>query len=591
MGVDSEFRNLLRQLARSAYYPTTAAQYPNVAPESSCHVGTYVIDMNALIRALPLYPEVRSDYGARTWGQMLQMLENEMLKRFARGGNIVVCSFDGKVPENKGKEQGKRAKSNEKSKEKRAEENEKEEEKETPMDDGGGEKKEAKKKPEKFKWSRVPEPWFHPDTACQCGWGDVYYGGKLVKQRLYEFICHFLLYDFPLPPYCEIWVDCGALPGKGHLSRPVRTRYHHPALQSNAPLDTWVQELQSGRIKKLVEDIPGMVPYNGAYTEADDRMMYFVYWATLHQHKPTNCMVETEDGDAQMSLMCTYRTRMQCTPGDSRPKRVFLRRKEICGYALKPDGKKQTKKQPEWIDIDSTCRYVEHWLGGKLSTGLMDSPEIFKEVQQCDPVVFFCMMALMCKNDYVEGLWGLKAPNIIRGAMLKPELARRVLRVQPPAEIDPLVSPLDRAREPFICHIHVPSMKEFLDLCYSNAHLNYRLQKQYQPPTPQVLHAFCARLSWTLDKCINAGRPGYVLPNPLLTHGAANLPVFGYQWYEAEEEETDEETNKKVMKKRKRCVYTAKEPVEKAAVYERPWMSVKLPLLAAAPTSVPLATP
>jgi len=354
------------------------------------------------------------------------------------------------------------------------------------------------------------------------------------------------------------------------LHRPARTRWHHPALQPGSPIEVWMEEYMAGRVQRVVEDVPGERPYD-TYTEADDRMVYLMYWSVLHPINPTNCIVESEDGDTQISLMCTYRTRLMCGSN----KRIFLRRREGCGYRLGTDGRKVPVKQVEWIDIDATCRFVDIWLGGTLGYDAHDTkdPEVLQQILHCDPIIFFCMMALMCKNDYVEGLYGMSAKNIVRGAMLRPDLARRALHVQYPTYSDEL-SDMEKARMPYSCRINVDAMYDWLAVCYSNAHTYHRVSRKLYPlPERQLIEAFCARLSWMLDKCVNAGRPGYRLPYPFQCDPITRLPIFGYEWYEDPPDETEAE-GKRDKPRKKRCVYTGKEPVEKHIVYPREWMGV-----------------
>jgi len=148
MGVDSAFRNLLRAVARGAYYPTPKGQYPNVAPGSSCHVGAYVPDFNSMIRSIPLYDGHLCNYGLRTWGEVFDRIRDEIVQRFVSGGWVFKCSLDGKVPENKGHEQQARA-------------------------DTHGKQLEGKREP--VDWSkRDQKQWFARDQECNCVWGDVY---------------------------------------------------------------------------------------------------------------------------------------------------------------------------------------------------------------------------------------------------------------------------------------------------------------------------------------------------------------------------------------------------------------------------------
>jgi hypothetical protein len=527
MGVDAEFRNLLREVARLGFFPTAAGnQFPRTGPDSACHIGAFGMDMNAVLRRLPLYDGVVTFDGFRIWREVLRWLEMFFLKLFSTGIRVIVCNLDGYTPENKGKEQQSRA-----------------------DDHFAG----LKGKRDPIKWPTVDDgkPWFLPDAHCGCLASDIYYGGPLAKRKWYEFITGFLMYDIKFPPNCEIVVDCGALAGEGMLRKPVRTRYESN-LGPDADWELFLDAMKQGTVRRIVEDLPGEIPYN-TWTEADDRMIYMMYRSTVHPTHPTNYMIESEDGDIQLNLMTSFHTRHgACT----RPKRVFLRRHEQIGQLIDEKGIKKPKKQYEWIDIDSNCRFVKHWLGGVLSRGINDETDA-EYAQRCDPIVFFCLLALMCKNDYAEGFRGMSARNLLRGTMNRPDLARRALDVQRPryTEKDTLAA----AAMPYTCRLNAEAFYQFLNYCYANAHKNHRLAaSQYPCPSPLTVYAVAARIGWALDKCVNAGRPGYRLSNPFMLHPLTSRPVYGYEQVIVTEERKDGDAvgQQQPPKKRKKCIYT-----------------------------------
>jgi len=527
MGITPFWRNLLRLLCRKAFYPNPGARWP-LNPNRP--ISAYISDINSLIRKKQLAVSsngIRLDYGFKTWGDLTSWLGRDYNKLFAEGVTQLYVVFDGKTPENKAVEQQDRKQSWQ-----------------NGFDRANATREESEPELKPYVWPREDDdkPWFDKSKQVFCSFNDIYYGGALSKRKFYEFICHYLLYEMPLPPTCQVIIDCGALHGRGMLRRPVRARIQH-ICDPGADRATIVQSLAcateagiENSLKRIVEDVPGEEPYN-TWTEADDRLIYWVYKITLDAQNPRNVIIGSEDGDAMLALMATFPTRRVLRPANQPPGRVYLRRTQIIGYLVNERGVKNKVDQPEWIDTDCIAEYLDDAFGGLLCADVRNQDD-YTSRERCDPVIFYCMMALMCENDYVEGLKGLTAVNILRGMIERPDLARESLFVRRPIRSNGKRPALDESAQPESCLVNAESARKFIKFCYSVAHQNRVSPKLYPVPSDEFLDSVLARMSWTLDKTVNAGRPGYQLEHPFLSSPDTMLPVHGYEYREVRDEET-----------------------------------------------------
>jgi hypothetical protein len=338
-----------------------------------------------------------------------------------------------------------------------------------------------------------------------------YYGGALSKTKFYEFLTSFFLYEMPLPVGAEVVVDCGALPGHGMLRAPVCARIVTVALtcaDATALAQQGVAELE-----RRVETCAGEAAYC-TYTEADDRLVYWTYLRTLNSAAPDDVMVISEDGDTMLALMCTYYTRRHLRPAGRYPGRVYWRRSENIGRVLNSDGSKRDVTQPEWINTDVLAEQVDQFMVGLVQ-------------RQQFGVYLFCALALMCKNDYVEGFRGLSDCNLMLALLKHPDKATRMLSARVP----------DGGAEhaPHTVLIHAEAARDFIRHAYAIAYANRVSKKLYPVPPDDSIDVTMARVSWTLDKSVNAGRPQYRLAFPFLvaspnaSNDEESLPVYGYE--------------------------------------------------------------
>jgi hypothetical protein len=244
--------------------------------------------------------------------------------------------------------------------------------------------------------------------------------------------------------------------------------------------------------------------------------------------------------------MGTYATRSVLLPSGKNAARVFLRRSQVIAQLVDDAGIKSKVEQPEWLDCDTISQYLETVISGMLSEGVTTAAD-YRKLERCDPVIFYCLLSLMTESDYAEGFRGLSAVNIIRGATTRPDLAREILVVNKPERDSSHKPTLDQTRAPESCLINAKAMRTFIQHCYSIAYENKVSASRFPIPNDETLDAICARISWTLDKCINSGRPGYLISNPFVTAADKGLPVFGYEMEEVYDE--IEKTKKKLQSK------------------------------------------
>jgi hypothetical protein len=249
----------------------------------------------------------------------------------------------------------------------------------------------------------------------------------------------------------------------------------------------------------------------------------------LNEEAPLDVMIGTEDGDIELAAILSYHTRRALRPNGQRAGRVYIRRSQIIAYTATENGIKSPVKQPEWISVDHIAEYLDMVLGGLLADRMVTSDD-HEDYGRCEPLAVYCLLALMCKNDYSEGFRGLSAVNILRGIMSRPDLARRTVRVlcAPRHQENGNKRALHLATAPDTCLLSAGHMRRFVSHCYSEAHNNRVSPKTYPVPPDATIDAVTARISWTIDKLWNAGRPGYQIANPFLLDQRSELAVYGY---------------------------------------------------------------
>lgn len=295
MGIDSQFRNVLRRALPIAFYPQTPSKPADAAADGDrpCaewpdpqDIGVVLDDVNSRIRqyglcltlpsgrtVLSIDGEEQEDgetttegRGATTWGEVLQRLAREYLAMFRPGARCVVAVLDGHTPPNKAKEQKEREKKWLSQLERKG------------------------RKPHDWSIEQNQygdeKPWFYASDVIRFDWNDIYYGkGGKAKQKFYEFITHYLLYEMPLPREneCRIIVDCGALLGYGKLSRPVQALNRRREWSTKQQMDWGVDEyvayrqpeatLEARFFERVIQACPEADYYGETYTEADDRLV------------------------------------------------------------------------------------------------------------------------------------------------------------------------------------------------------------------------------------------------------------------------------------------------------------------------------
>lgn len=524
-----------------------------------------------------------TDAGVRSWGDILSILWRQEAALFKGGVDVLVEQLDGKAPRAKEREQARRLQAHVAQRKRELEKQRNGEQvaanaaatRELIEGDvevsAGNDADEAPGSPlpsgpvplgsqepvSTFRWPDEDDgqPWFFRDARPQCSMDDVYYH-PIAKRKWYEFVCHFLLYEASIPRGKSLLICCGALAGT-MLRRPVMAHVDADGVRT-------VQELEEHDPYWDLDERGNMV--HRTYTEADDRILY---WVMHYAPRGHGIMVITEDGDLTPSLMTTYRPRVEALARSGKMGRLLLRRTKHLGKLR--DG--QNVNEPQMVDIDMLAAHVEMLFTGILTDGATYDGHWEYGIDNSDPVLLFALFALLRKNDYSHELPRLSFTNIIRSAIQNPDLVRRLLHCTPPARYADLHEELSTP-EAIQAYLHMPrqvliqwdAFYKFVHACYREV---WRLrprgikkdgkpsmradqsQKQAPVPSDEELRGKCARVSWTLDKMLNGGKRGYVIPPELALSIDTKLPIFGYHEIEIEIEDLTAQHEERRVRKRK----------------------------------------
>jgi|WetSurMetagenome_2_1015567.scaffolds.fasta_scaffold649195_2 hypothetical protein len=158
MGIVRFWRNFLRKVCPSAFYPHAGPSWPDTSVRP---IRVFIVDVNSLVREKPLCitaKGTRIDHGFRTWGELTSALNIEFQRLFSQGARRLYLVFDGKTPENKGSEQRKR------------EENWK-----RGFDRANAQRVEGEPEYKPYEWPRTDDgqPWFRADMPVFCSFNDM----------------------------------------------------------------------------------------------------------------------------------------------------------------------------------------------------------------------------------------------------------------------------------------------------------------------------------------------------------------------------------------------------------------------------------
>jgi len=292
--------------------------------------------------------------------------------------------------------------------------------------------------------------------------------------------------------------------------------------------------------ERRIEDVEGEPPY-WTYCEADDRL---IFW--IHRHAHSGIIVCSEDGDTMLSLMATHRSRAEA----GHLRRLYLRRMDRVGTL----ADRTPVKQSQIIDINRLADAMHTLFGGLMIKGAERILHQLSDNHELDGVLLFCLLVLMRPNDYSNGFTGAGPLNLFRAAVARPDLCAKMLVVQ---THDHEADGLDKFKIPVTVLIQLEPFRAFVDTVYRQGYMlreradGYMrpdiYESRYPRPDDDMVRATAARISWTLNKLCNGGRPLYKIPLELRMERGTDLPVFGY--HQAEELVHDPVTSQ-VVKKR-----------------------------------------
>jgi phage FluMu protein Com len=313
MGLETVVRTFLEQSCPRAFQTQI----------TTTDITTAVRDSNGGLRAVNLcYNDLGlfDSTGLRTWGQVLWQFWQQIEALYASGVDEHVEQLDGKCPRAKEWTQHKRKKASEKRKRgelAKAAPGELEPNEEKPALVSG------------FRWPEVDDdqPWFHMDEQPKCSMNAVYGKNTLVlsihpvadittrlpsesgtsksasspitlHSYVYRFLCHWLLYEAPVPRTKTLILGCAQLAGHD-CNRPMRVHVDALGTRRVDMMHDWPAY--------WTRDSDGTIKHNG-YQEADDLISGWVYHFAS---KGKGVLVLTQDGDITLSLMMTYRSRVE----------------------------------------------------------------------------------------------------------------------------------------------------------------------------------------------------------------------------------------------------------------------------------------
>lgn len=550
MGIEAFFRKVCKKLCPDAFYPQNSCEWPCTKDE----VTVMIDDINSRVRAYPLCMTADSElkpYGCKTWREILDRLQNEYLKYFSQGVKTIVVVFDGNVPMAKETEQKKR--------------------KDRWND------KVAKDQIKPYQWPTVEsidsdefrsQRWFRDFDKPEMGFNDIYYH-ETSKIQWINYLTEFIATRMLIPIDCHVIVDngvfknvkldkpiliCNEFVGKIDMSNledsVMLEGDPHPKIQN---ADDWIRK---------VTDLNNEPPY-WTYGEADDRLIYWVYYFA-----ESGVIVCSEDGDTLISLMATYRSRAQAHLLN----RLYMRRLDHKAKLI--DG--TPVKQTQIIDINRLADFINTLFSGLIVCGLQRILHRLPDNFEVDGTLLFANFVLLRDNDYSSGLTGIGPINIFRAAMNRPDLCAKMLICQ---SHDNNSEGSAKFGIPLSILIQFDPFERFIKEVYDQGYtLRTRKDgkkrpdiyaKSYPVPPNEEIRASAARLSWTLNKLCNGGRPKYQIPFELMKERGSELSIFGYAAVEVNQkssngaEKPDTKLTDLLKDKTKREIIRTKEVVKR----------------------------